>query len=43
MTDLHFSFDGDIKLSSVKDLAFVQSSAHSDLQQIYLRLMTEPR
>lgn len=42
MNDLYFGFDGDIKLSSNKDVSLVQSLAHNDLQQIYIRLMTEP-
>lgn len=42
MSDLYFSFDGDIKLSSNKDITLVQSTAQNDLQQIYIRLMTEP-
>lgn len=42
MSDFHFTFDGDIKLSSNNDVLTVQSTAHNDLQQIYIRLMTEP-
>lgn len=42
MSDFYLGFDGDIKISSNKDIALVQSTAQNDLQQIYLRMMTEP-
>ena len=42
MPDLYFSFDGDMKLSSNNDITLTQSIAQNDLQQIYMRLMTEP-
>lgn len=42
MTDLYFGYNGDIVISPNKDVARVGSVAEKDLQQIYLRLMTEP-
>jgi hypothetical protein len=42
MSDFYLGFDGDIKISSNKDIAVVQSTAQNDLQQIYVRMMTEP-
>jgi hypothetical protein len=42
MADLYFDLSGDLKLSSNKDIASTQSRSQSDIQQIYIRLMTEP-
>lgn len=42
MSDLYFTLDGDFLVNGQKDLALVPSSMHEDIQQIYLRLMTEP-
>ena len=42
MSDLHFTLNGDLVISGSKDIAKSPSSMHEDIQQIYLRLMTEP-
>lgn len=42
MADLYFDLSGDLKLSSNKDIASTQSRSQNDIQQIYIRLMTEP-
>jgi hypothetical protein len=42
MTDLYFDLSGDLKLSPNKDIASTQSRSQNDIQQIYIRLMTEP-
>lgn len=42
MSDLYFTLDGDFLINGQKDLALAPSSLHEDIQQIYLRLMTEP-
>jgi hypothetical protein len=42
MSDLYFTLDGDIVISGLKDIALAPSSMHEDIQQIYLRMMTEP-
>lgn len=42
MADLYFDLSGDLKLSPNKDIASTQSRSQSDIQQIYIRLMTEP-
>jgi hypothetical protein len=42
MSDLYLTFDGDLKMSSNKDISLVSSPAQNDVQQIYIRLMTEP-
>jgi len=42
MPDFHLGYDGDIKLSSNKDIALIQNKAQRDTQQIFIRLMTEP-
>lgn len=41
MSDLYFDLSGDIKISSNKDLEIASTSAQKDLQQIFIRLMTE--
>ena len=42
MADLYFDLSGDLKLSPNKDIASTQSRSLNDIQQIYIRLMTEP-
>ena len=42
MSDLYFTLDGDFIIDGEKDLGLAPSSLHEDIQQIYLRLMTEP-
>jgi len=42
MSDLYFTMDGDILVTGNKDIAITTSSAQDDVQQVYLRLMTEP-
>jgi hypothetical protein len=42
MADFYLDLSGDLKLSSNKDIALVQTRAQSDVQQIYIRLMTDP-
>jgi hypothetical protein len=42
MSDFYFDLSGDIKISPNKDVATTQSRSQSDVQQIYIRLMTEP-
>ena len=42
MSDFYFDLSGDILISSNKDIAMAQTRQQRDIQQIYLRLMTEP-
>ena len=42
MSDLYLTLDGDLAITGNKDMAMVNSSKQNDVQQIYLRLMTEP-
>jgi hypothetical protein len=42
MSDFYLDLSGDIKITPNKDIALTQTRAHSDVQQIYIRLMTEP-
>lgn len=42
MSDLYFTLDGDIVVNGGKDIALCPSALHEDIQQIYLRMMTEP-
>jgi len=42
MSDLYFDLSGDLKISPNKDIATTQTRSQSDVQQIYIRLMTEP-
>ena len=42
MSDFYLDLSGDLKISPNKDIAMVQSRSQNDIQQIYLRLMTEP-
>lgn len=41
MTDLYFTEDGDIAVSPSGDLALTQADWRDDVQQIYIRLMTD--
>lgn len=41
MPDLYFDLSGDIKLSANNDLAVVADAGQKNVQQIYIRLMTE--
>lgn len=41
MSDLYFDLSGDIMVSPNNDLAIVTNSGAKDVQQIYIRLMTE--
>jgi hypothetical protein len=42
MSDFYLDLSGDLKISPNKDIAMTQSRSQNDIQQIYLRLMTEP-
>lgn len=42
MSDLYFSLSGDIVINGGKDVAMTTDNLQSDIQQIYIRLMTEP-
>jgi hypothetical protein len=42
MSDLYLTLNGDFMLDGNKDIALAPSSMHEDVQQIYLRIMTEP-
>lgn len=42
MPDLYLTMDGDLAITSNKDIARVGTITQNDVQQIYLRLMTEP-
>lgn len=42
MSDLFLTIDGDLAINSNKDVARVNTSMQNDVQQVYLRLMTEP-
>jgi hypothetical protein len=42
MSDFYFDLSGDIKISPNKDIAMVDNGSMKDVQQIYIRLMTEP-
>jgi len=42
MADLYFTLNGDMVINGNKDIAITANSLQSDMQQIYLRLMTEP-
>ena len=41
MSDLHFTLSGDILIGGNKDIVLTNSSMQSDVQQAYIRLMTE--
>jgi hypothetical protein len=42
MPDIYLSMSGDIVINGNKDIAITTNSHQDDIQQIYLRLMTEP-
>jgi len=42
MSDLYLTMTGDILVNGNKDIAITRSAAQDDIQQVYLRLMTEP-
>jgi hypothetical protein len=42
VSDLFLTLDGDLAISGNKDIAKVANSMQNDIQQVYLRLMTEP-
>lgn len=42
MSDLYLTLNGDIILDGNKDIALAPSAMHEDVQQVYLRIMTEP-
>ena len=42
MSDLYLTLNGDFLINGNKDLSLTPSSMQEDIQQIYLRLMTEP-
>jgi hypothetical protein len=42
MSDLYFSLSGDIVINGGKDIATTSNNLQSDIQQVYIRLMTEP-
>lgn len=41
MSDFYFDLSGDIMLSANRDIALVSGSGQKDVQQIFIRLMTE--
>jgi len=42
MSDLFLTMSGDLLINGNKDIASVNLGSQNDVQQIYLRLMTEP-
>lgn len=42
MSDLYFTLTGDLAINGNKDIAITNSPLQSDIQQVYIRLMTEP-
>jgi hypothetical protein len=42
MSDLYFTLNGDILIGGNKDIVLTNSPMQSDVQQAYIRLMTEP-
>lgn len=42
MSDLYFTLSGDIAINGQKDIAVTNSSMQTDIQQVYIRLMTDP-
>lgn len=42
MSDLFLTLDGDILINGNNDVARVNTSLQNDVQQVYVRLMTEP-
>ncbi len=42
MSDLYLDLNGDLVINGNKDISIVESPLQADVQQVYLRLMTEP-
>jgi len=42
MPDFYIDLSGDLKVNGTGDISLVQSPAENDVQQVYVRLMTEP-
>lgn len=42
MSDLFLTVSGDIAINGSRDIALTSSSFQNDVQQVYIRLMTEP-
>jgi hypothetical protein len=42
MSDLYLTMNGDLLINGNKDIALTTSSLQDDIQQVYIRLMTEP-
>lgn len=42
MSDLYFTMTGDLLVNGNKDISRTTSSLQDDIQQVYIRLMTEP-
>lgn len=42
MSDLYLTLDGDFVITGNKDIALVNTPMQNDIQQAYIRLMTEP-
>lgn len=42
MSDLFLTMSGDILINGNKDISITRSTLQDDIQQVYLRLMTEP-
>lgn len=42
MSDLYLDPNGDLIINGNNDISLVESSMQADVQQVYLRLMTEP-
>lgn len=42
MNDLYFDLNGDLLVNGNKDISVVSSPLQNDVQQVYIRLMTEP-
>ncbi len=42
MSDLFLTLDGDLMMNGNKDIAKVNTPMQNDVQQVYIRLMTEP-
>lgn len=42
MSDLYFTLDGDLFINGNNDIARIDTPIRNDIQQIYIRLMTEP-
>lgn len=42
MSDIHLTMSGDFLINGGKDIALTNSNLQDDIQQVYLRLMTEP-